>query len=44
MMVEKDLGKIWLFYGRLSGFGLGFSVSRYQATFDLGFWYIGLEY
>jgi hypothetical protein len=43
-MREKSIRKMWLSYGRLSGFGLGFSVSKYQATFDLGFWYIGLEY
>lgn len=30
--------------GRISGFALGISISKYFSTIDLGFWYIGLEY
>lgn len=43
-MRERNIGKMWLSYGRTSGIAIGFSISRYQATFDLGFWWIGLEY
>lgn len=44
-MTAKEIrpGK-WLTYGRISGFGLGFNISRYFMTVELGFWYIGLEY
>lgn len=30
--------------GRISGFGLGISISKWFTTIDLGFWYIGIEY
>lgn len=30
--------------GKISGFALGISISKYFVTMDLGFWYIGLEY
>lgn len=42
--MNKDLGKMWLSYGRTSGIALGFSISKYQTSLDLGFWYISLEY
>jgi len=34
----------WFTYGRLSGFGIGFSINRYFVDVQLGFWYLGLEY
>ena len=40
---EIRMGK-WLTYGRMSGFGIGFSINRYFVDVQLGFWYIGLEY
>jgi hypothetical protein len=44
-MAAKQLGVgKWLTYGRLGGFGFGFTISRYYANLDLGFWYVGLEY
>jgi hypothetical protein len=30
--------------GRIGGFGLGISISKWFTTIDLGFWYIGIEY
>jgi hypothetical protein len=44
-MSQKKIGKNkWLTYGRMDGFGIGFAISRYYTSIDLGFWYIGLEY
>ena len=44
-MAIKEIGKgKWFTYGRMSGFGIGFTISRYYANLDLGFWYLGLEY
>jgi hypothetical protein len=44
-MAAKQLGVgKWLTYGRLGGFGFGFTISRYYANLDLGFWYVGFEY
>jgi hypothetical protein len=40
---EIRMGK-WLTYGRIGGFGIGFTISRFYANLDLGFWYIGFEY
>jgi hypothetical protein len=42
--MEKKVGKYWMSYGRKSGFGLGFDVSKYGWSLDLGFWYIGGEF
>jgi hypothetical protein len=43
--MEKGIGKkVWLSYGLKSGFGIGFEISRWYISLDLGFWYIGLEY
>jgi hypothetical protein len=44
LMTTKEIGKLWIAYGRLSGFGLGFQISKYNFDLNLGFWYIGLEY
>ena len=44
-MAAKQIGTgKWLTYGRLSGFGIGFSINRYFVDVQLGFWYLGLEY
>ena len=43
-MPTKEIGKVWLAYGNLSGFGLGFQISKYNFDLNLGFWYIGLDY
>ena len=43
-MTEKKINKYWLAYGRLSGFGIGFQISRYNLDLNLGFWYVGLEF
>ena len=44
-MAAKQIGTgKWLTYGRLSGFGIGFSINRYFVDIQLGFWYLGLEY
>ena len=45
-MTAKKIGNKnkWLTYGRLSGFAIGFSVNRFFADVQLGFWYIGFEY
>ena len=44
-MQEKRLfDRIWFSYGKLSGFGIGFQITKYQLDLNLGFWFIGLEY
>ena len=44
-MAAKQIGVgKWLTYGRLGGFGFGFTINRFYANLDLGFWYIGFEY
>ena len=43
-MRYKKFKKFLITWGTVSGFSIGFSVSRYFATIDLGFWFIGLEY
>lgn len=44
-MTAKRIGKSkWLTYGRLGGFGIGFTINRYYTNLDLGFWYLGFEY
>jgi hypothetical protein len=44
-MSIRNIGKNkWLTYGRMSGFGIGFSVNKYFIDIQLGFWYIGLEF
>jgi hypothetical protein len=41
--MEKKIGKRWVSFGRKSGFGIGFEISRYVWSLDLGFWYFGVE-
>jgi len=41
--MEKRIKNTWFQYGRISGFALGFNISRYNIGIELGFWYIGVE-
>ena len=43
-MKEKRMGNKWLQYGRKSGFGIGFDISIYGISLELGLWYIGVEF
>jgi hypothetical protein len=43
--MEKKISKrFWFSYGRTYGFAIGFDLDKYHVTFNLLFWYIGLEY
>jgi hypothetical protein len=42
--MEKKIGKYWVAWGRKSGFGIGFNLSRYGLDLDLAFWYVGMEF
>ena len=42
--MEKKIGKWWFNWGRKSGFGLGFEISKWGWSIDFGFWYIGQEF
>lgn len=42
--MEKKIGRCWFAWGRKSGFGIGFNVSKFGIDLDLGFWYIGVEF
>mgnify|MGYP003659872324 CR=1 FL=1 len=44
MIERKMLDKVWLCYGRKSGFGIGFEINKYFFNIDFFFWYVGLEY
>jgi hypothetical protein len=43
-MTEKKIGKSWFYWGKASGFGIGFQISKYNLDLTLGFWYVGLEF
>jgi len=43
-MTEKKIGKSWFYWGKTSGFGIGFQISKYNLDLTLGFWYLGLEF
>lgn len=42
--MEKKIGKGWFYYGRKSGFGLGFEITKWGWNVDFIFWYIGQEF
>jgi hypothetical protein len=42
--MEKKIGKRWLMWGRTGGLAIGFTISKYNCYFELGFWYIGVEF
>jgi len=44
MNKEKKIGKYWFTWGRKSGFGFGFNISKYGWDIDLGLWYFGQEF
>lgn len=43
-MSEKKIKHTWFSYGRKGGFGIGFDIDRYHISFDIGFWYLGIEF
>jgi hypothetical protein len=44
-MTSKKVGKNkYLTYGCNSGFGLGFNVTKYYISLELGFWYLAFEF
>jgi hypothetical protein len=44
-MAAKKVGKNkYLTYGRNSGFGLGFNITKYYISLELGFWYLAFEF
>lgn len=45
MVYEREIKGVWISAGAsLSAFGLGFGVSRYSLTVDIGFWWFSLEW
>jgi hypothetical protein len=44
VLMQKKIGKVWFFYGRNSGIGLGFNLDKHHITLDLLFWYVGFEF
>jgi hypothetical protein len=34
--MEKKIGKRWYYYGRKSGFGIGFDINKYFFDINLG--------
>jgi len=43
-MTQIKLGKWWFVCGRKSGFGLGFDISKYGISLELGLWFAGIEF
>lgn len=43
-MKEKKINNKWLIYGRKSGFGIGFDISKYGINVELGMWFVGIEF
>ena len=41
--MEKKIGRYWFCYGRKSGFGIGFNISKHSIDLDLGVWYLAFE-
>jgi len=44
MDMEKRILNKWVVFGRVTGFAIGFNISKYTAGIELGFWYIGVEF
>jgi len=45
MTLERKVGKWWLVIGwHKRSFAIGFSISKYQFSLDLGIIYFGLEF
>ena len=43
-MTQKKIGKVFLVIGRKSGLGIGFDISKYGISLELGLWYVGIEF
>ena len=43
-MSQKKIGKYWFSAGRKTGFGIGFDISKYGWSIDLGFWYFDQQF
>ena len=43
-MSEKKIAGHWWNYGRKAGFGIGFDISKYGISLELGLWYVGVEF
>jgi hypothetical protein len=44
-MTAKKIGKNkYLTFGVNSGFGIGFNITKYYVSLELGFWYVAFEY
>jgi hypothetical protein len=43
-MAEHKVCGRWVSWGRKSGFGIGFDISKFGWSVELGFWYIGQEF
>lgn len=41
--MEKRVLNKWVILGRVTGFAIGFNISKYSIGLELGFWYIGVE-
>lgn len=44
MAQKKLFNKYLLMAGRKDGFGIGFDISRYWFVFDLGLWWVAIEF
>ena len=42
--MQKKIGNSYIYWGRNSGIGLGFNLSKHHITLDLLFWYAGFEF
>jgi len=42
-MKEIKVGKKWIYYGRLRGFGLGIFIDKYCIDINFFKYYIGME-
>jgi hypothetical protein len=43
-MTQMKLGKWWFVCGRKSSFGIGFDISKYGISLELGLWFAGIEF
>jgi len=42
-MKELKVGRYWLHWGKLSGYGLGIKIDKYGMDIDLVKFYVGIE-
>jgi hypothetical protein len=43
-MAQKKVGRSWFVCFKKSEFSIGFDVSKYGITLELGMWYAGVEF